>query len=219
MAPIVAPNIARFSLTGQYADQPVATILDLRPAQITGGPTSREAFLSTMANELLEIWADFIAPFSTALTYSGVNYVDMDSAEGTVGYVGWPVEVTGDDSEAAFPGNVAVRFNKSSTGFQRGQRAGRMYIAGGIENWTLSLSPNTLTGAVQTSLQASADAFMAALDGPFDDGDGGTFSTQLMVVHTTRATPESDPVFSGATVVSSLVIQSRLASQRRRLTL
>src|SRR5215204_428167 len=201
MAPIVAPLVARFSLIGTYADRPVATVLDIEPSIVSGVAPDRADFLTLTATRLGTAWNDIVFPMSDRLSYTEVQYVDLDSADGLVGSYTFPSPIEGTGTGDPMPGNVAVRYNKQGGGYSRGQRAGRMYIAGALDGWTGLTQPNNLT-TIDITLQAGADAFMGALDNDIESTDeSGVFSPNLVVVHTTRPTPESDPVYSGKTTI------------------
>lgn len=218
MAPIVAPGVGRFSVNGNYAGQPYTNVWDIGPAVATGGAPDRPTFMALAAERLWEIFAvDFAANFSEQLDLTDISYVDLDSTEGTVGTFTPSAPAGGIVTGSTMPGNVAVRFNKNSGGYTRGQRAGRFYMAGAIDSWTTT-DPNLLVGAVVTILNDAATQLMTDFGTPIVNGDD-SFSLVPKVIHTRRPTPDSDPVFVSATNVTGFGLQTRLASQRRRLTL
>lgn len=218
MAPIVAPGIGRFSVNGTYGGQPYTNVWDLGPAVATGPAPDRPTFMALAAARLWEIFAvEFASNFSEILDLTDIAYVDLDSAEGTVGTFTPSAPAGGLVTGQAMPGNVAVRFNKNSGGYTRGQRAGRLYMAGAIDSWTTT-DPNLLVGAVVTILNEASIQLMSDFGTPIPNGDD-SFSLVPKVIHTRRPTPDSDPVFVSATNVTGLGLQTRLASQRRRLTL
>lgn len=219
MAAIVAPGVGRFSINGTYGGQPVATVLDLEPVVIEGPTPERLPFLNGVCERLEDCFGTLVDAFNQGLEYTSINYVDLNSADGLVGVYIFDSPLVGNVNGAPMPGNVSCRINKQSSGFERGQRSGRMYMAGVSEEWTGNAGPNVIQSNVVEQVQTAADSFMTQLEEPIEAPDGQEFGARLTVVHTRRPDPDEDPVFAGTTIVTGLGVQARLASQRRRLTL
>ena len=219
MAALIAPDVVRVTFNGTYGGQPVANVFDIIPRVIAGGPPARSAFIEDLLPPLMEAWANYVDFYITAVQYQSLNFVDLNSADGTVGTVDFPVQAQGLVAGSPMPGNVSVRINKSSGGYQRGQRAGRFYMPGCAEEWTGDLGPNTIQNNVRGDLQTASNAFLTAVQAITGEEGGNEWEARMVVVHTSKPDPESDPVYTGRTVVTALAVQARLASQRRRLTL
>lgn len=215
--PIVAPGVTRFTVSGTYAGQPVANVLDFRYAAVTGAVPDRPVANQAMAEQIEQAYKDsgMFARLSTQLSYTETSWVDLDSLDGDVGSFTWTSAGTGTNTNG-MPGNVALRLNKTASG-QRGARPGKIYLPGVGENET-SGNVNDLTGANITAWQGIADAFYTALTDTIAV-EADSFAGVLVIVRTRRPSPDADPIYVGYSIVQGLQVQSRLSSQRRRLTL
>lgn len=216
MAPIVAPEVTRFTVNGTYAGQPVANVIDVVYSIVAGSLVRGPANLA-MAERLEDCYkgSGMFARLSTQLSYSSTSWVDISSLDGDVGEYTWAAPGVGSNT-SGMPGNVALRWNKTATG-QRGARPGKMYIPGLGENDTTT-SPNEINTAGLSAWQAIATEFYDL----FRDDlvvDAFTVSPLMVIVRTRRPTPESDPIWVDNSNVTALTVQQRVASQRRRLTL
>lgn len=217
---IIAPNVTRFSVVGSFAGQPVVNTIDMNRIIVTGGPidvpewnVNRALLIATAYNQ------NFAGRLSNQMLWDRVDWIDLGSIDGDVGSGGlggggFPSQ--GAASTSAFPANVSIRLRKVASG-QRGSRPGSMYLAGGLEAET-STNPNELTSSNITAWNTDSAAFLADIcaDSTFD---WGTATARMVIVRTRRPNPEAQPEFVGMSPVQELLVQSRLASQRRRLTL
>jgi hypothetical protein len=117
-------------------------------------------------------------------------------------------------------GNVSVLVTKNVDAV-RGARRGRMYIGGVSESVNDTFVPNTMLTSQQTTWQAAFNAFLG--DSNQTPGTPTTYSARMCVPHiVTRYPPKpNQDIGSPHTgidhLVGSLSVQSRLATQRRRL--
>lgn len=220
MAAIIAPGIGRFTLNGRTIGQPVATVLDFELTVIEGAAIDRAPWMEGVAEALWDAWVgNVMDQMNNNTFYDNVTYVDLDSATGVVGGYTPSGPAQGGLEGAALPGNVALRVNKGSVGYQRGQRAGRMYLPGLLETDTDGNNANNLTGTRLAAWQTAMTAFLTATEAIEVESLGDVSGASLVVVHTARPAPDEDPEFTGFSNVTALGVQSRVASQRRRLTL
>lgn len=214
--PLVVPNVTRFTLYGVLAGQPYANVFDMRRIINTGGPIVATDWNVNRANLITTAFiGSFLNRLSNQLSINGCRWVDMSSLQGDVGDLPALSPGTGGNS-AGMPGNVALRLTKVS-GAQRGQRPGRTYIGGVGENETSGADINGLNAGAVTAFQTDADQFLTAITAE-STFDWGTASADLVTVHTQRP-PQGEQTLTGVSVVSQLLVNDRLASQRRRLTL
>lgn len=213
MAPLIVDGVARFTVHQRMAARPIANIYDVHLYSTAIGD-DRQEMCFRFAGRLLNTWHDTIRVKQTSsLTCEKVSWVDLDSLSGSTGERNETSETTwpaaGGNTAGASAGNTSVLITKSSGG-NRGTRPGRMYVAGVIEGDTDSANPNILSSAAVASWQGFVDTFRA--DTTFDDLDPlEEYAAEPVVVHAPQGvTPSYDPI-------TSLQVQSLLATQRRRL--
>lgn len=219
---LVAPEIARYTVHGRYSDRPVANVLDIEIIQ-SGTPAERATAVAAHAGVLVSAWADNI-PENLFYEYvaQSVSWVDLNSETGTVGETtvgpGTDFPSAGVVGGAGMPGNVAFRVNKAIVA-ARGQRQGRMYLAGVAEAATAAATPNIVDGAIATALNLDLAAFLTAITSTASVVPP-SYAAYPVVVHTENvAPPGADPeiVFTGSSRINGLTVDTRIASQRRRL--
>jgi hypothetical protein len=225
MNPLIADNICRFTVNGTYGGRNTANILDMRVEQ-TGSITDREEAIKDQAKVIVSAWVDEINPrLVDDYSANSVSWLDLDSLSGSTGQTnlgtGTNMPDTGNEVGAAAPGNVALRVLRNTVAV-RGQRQGRMYLAGMPETETGAGTPNTILPASVTAWNAELATFLAAIN-----QNAGlvppNYNSALVVVHTTvnRVNP-ADPstwvlVYEGSSDVTSLTMDATVGSQRRRL--
>lgn len=194
MAPIVA-DCLQVSLKGVTQGHTWAVVNHF---QLLGAsPPDPEA----AAQIVIDSFADAVMPqTSAAVDLVSADYADLSSLSGISGSV-TPTggTVTGGSSGIAVPPNAAVLVTKNALG-TRSQRNGRMYLVGVEEAATTS--DGALTSGAVTLWQNALDDWTDALQ----DGDLG-----LVVLS------KSGPSAGDVRTVTSLQVQSLLATQRRRL--
>lgn len=216
---LIAPGVARFSLNGTTFGGPWTTVLDFF-IDTTGTGLSRSDACFSAAGNIINSWVEHVAPITAAQTQlNEVAWVDLDSESGSTGQrsttslhtLPRPGTAVGDSSPRA----VALLVTKVTTS-GRGLRNGRMYLPG--------MRDNTVTGAstesaFQTAAQSAMNGYLAELND--EPALPTNFDRRLVVVHTRSVDPDTgaplpEPEFVSETEVESLVVQSLLATQRRR---
>lgn len=212
---LVAPSVCRYTVNGTYLGRPVANILD-QVIIDNVGPTTRHDAIDDVAGDIIDAWSQHILSFvNTGYTATSVSWVDLDNANGETGSKSsttdesWPQSGLSDGDPYA--ASVALLVTKE-TSSGRGQRNGRMFIAGLDESF---VTGNTIEPAVLTGIQTELDAFTEALT---ETGMIATYETFPTVVHTRNTGTAANPVieYVNNTAVTSFAAQSRVASQRRR---
>lgn len=213
---LIAPGCARFTLQGQYtAAHTWANIWDARI--LTGVDGSRATACEQYAQTIIDVWATTLAhEIDSDVVLNQVSWVDLNDEEGSTGFVteGFltPPNPNGDIGGDGDPPNVSVLLTKQGAS-ARNQRNGRMYVpgipAGGTTNGTLS------TAALALWVTEAA-GFLSLLTDPTTVDDTSVLPT---IIHTRNdGTPTNpDIVYTGNSVITALVPQSQLATQRRRL--
>lgn len=207
---LVVNGIVRYTFEGTYLDRPWANILDIR-IDTTGSPASRDGAIYDVAGHLMNCWADHIAnQVVIACELDRVSWVDLNSVDGSTGSRSGtsentaPIPGIGDGPPSG--GNLAVLISKQVIS-SRGARNGRWFQVGIAETVTQG---NILAPTNQTAWQTAFDAFLSAVN---NDGIIVVATQEAVVVHTTGLNPTTG-TFS---LIEQMVVQSRLATQRRRL--
>lgn len=220
----VVPGVCRFAINAVFSGREVVNILDMR-IDTTGTGTDRIDAIIDQAKVIIESVTDHLTPVQTNdLTYNSVSWVDLDEDDGSTGEtsegngaVTWPD--AGNITTGPTPSNVAVLVTKETTRL-RGHRNGRMYLCGVPEADSNDAAPNDLGGGALTSWQTAVDDFLASIN---QDGGSPDYDSRLCVVHILTRGPVVPPAELGPPLtgdsrdVEALVVQTRLATQRRRL--
>lgn len=212
MAQIIAPGVCRYTINGLFVGRPVANIIDMQ-IDTTASVVSRADAVEAQAGILINEWSDHILPLvSNDYQANSVSWVDLNSSSGSVGARSttsqetWPQ--TGAGAGATMPGNVALRVNKNIVA-SRGQRQGRMYLAGAGEGDNTDANPNAVAGAAQTAINDALESFLGNINQ--SDADPDAYVSRMVVIHTL------DGEFTNYSEVNGLVVDPVLGSQRRRL--
>lgn len=214
MAPIVAPQICRYTVNQVIGGQPVANILDIRVFDENPLDT-RENLLFEVGGDILNNWDDHILDFQiNELQAISVSWIDLDSLDGSRGERQstsantWP-KAGGNASDPALPAVTALRVDKGTTG-GRGTKSGRMYIAGVAETHTPVDNTQSWSTEMREAVDARLEDFLSGIAG--EAGPDGR-EQDLVVVHT------RDGVYRSYSVVNSLACNPAISTQVRRGTL
>lgn len=206
---LVVPGITRFAVNATLATRPVVNIIDLQ-IDTTGTALSRAEANEAAAGNIINAWKEHVLPLvSDQYVFQSVSWVDLDSATGDTGARTSTSTTTlpdpGNVIETPVPSNTSILVTKSaSTG--RGQRNGRMYVAGAPD---ASVQTNNLQPLA--TWQAAFSALLTEVnDEPLTPVN---FDRTWSVVHTVGPNPTTGTF----TPVQSLAVQQRVATQRRRL--
>ena len=212
--PLVAPLTFRVSMNGTYDSQPIAHVLDFVWSGISGPQPTRAQQGNEICTILGAAWKDTLDQSqSNLIVYNGCTWVDLDSETGATGvYNGGPFPIVGVNTAQPWPGNVAVRLIKTSIG-PRGSRRGSIYLPGGTEALTPASSANTMSGAAYDSLVSRVATFYTDLTATFANSATGSSRVNLVITRTRELE------YLQTSSVTGLAVQTRVASQRRRLDL
>lgn len=214
MPALIAPTICRFAVNGLYGGRPVVNIVDMQ-IDTTGSSLAREDACEAQAGIIINEWDDSILTnLESFYKAESVSWVDLNSATGSVGLRTSTDTTTfpqnGKKSGTApMPGNVALRVNKNIVA-TRGQRQGRMYLAGASEASTAAGTPNSYDSAQIAVWNTALTSFLGDINQEEIIGPDN-YTSKMVVVHTI------DGVFTNYSDVVGLSCDLVLGSQRRRL--
>lgn len=209
---LIVNGVCRYSLVGFFIDRPWVNVLDFQ-IDTTGSTENRDDVIYNQAGNILNAWVDHLAQgISDECVLTSVDWVDLDSANGSTGSRIATSEYTlpdaGTVTDAPASGNVALLVTKA-TASARGARHGRMYRPGVTEVQT---NGQEITPGMATSAKTQFDGFLSQVN--TDSGIIGVgASARLVVVHTTGPNPQTGTY----SPVTNLIVEPRLATQRRRL--
>ena len=183
----------RWTLTGDLEEM-VSTI----GITLDGTSETPEAVAQSVATYWLAAWP--AASLSNAYQFVGATaYVGQDGGPPASGE--YLINSSGGSSSAKLPNNCAVLVRKNTgTGGRRNR--GRMYLPAGYIDEGQVDNLGVINGAVVTSMQSQMNAFRTALAGSGEVGVPVILHSEL------PSTP---------TVVTSFSVQTRIATQRKRL--
>lgn len=213
--PLVAPSVVRFTIHGTVGQRPVNNVLDIVISGNAG--ISRAEAIDEVAANLIDQWTEVILDRTTSAYFVDyVSWVDLDSLDGAVGQANatdnhtWPDN--GGLNGPVASGNVAILVTKVTTS-ARGTRNGRMFLPPPAEDATAG---NNLESTYIASLQAGTSAF---LENMTNTAIGAGYQTFPTVVHTRTTGTGANRVteYLGNTQITNLLVNSLLATQRRRL--
>lgn len=205
---LVVPDIVRYTINGTYLGRPMRNVLDMRiqnNQQVPlPSPYDREELVEFGADRVKEAWQDMVqANLSNQYKFESVSWIDLDSANGSVGEHADPF--TGTNSGEPYVANAALVLRKNGERI-RGTRQGRMFIGGLVEG---AVSGNSLIPAGVTLWNNAASAFRTQLT---ETGVAADWWSQPVTVHTRQGAA------IGVSVVTSMSVDTMLSHQDRRLT-
>jgi len=210
MAIIYADQVTEIAIRATYAGRPVVNVLHFYNDE--GIQTDSEK-----ARDIMDNWQDHILSRLTdgyALIDAVWRSLDRDDTnQGTI--TPDPAKpLSGGIAEEGCPPNVAYLVKKITNNRQRGQRDGRMFLAGVPEGGVTE--SGALVAAYATDTNTAITAF---LDGVNDDGFGVGGGSGLVVLNTTPASrlPGTNEVDLTFRTVSELVLDPLVSTQRDRL--
>lgn len=214
----VVPAVARFTVNQVLGTNQIANVLDYT-IDTTGSTMSRGDAIISQAEDIAEQWEQYILPQQVNnLSLESVSYLDLNSSSGVAGtFTGSgsiTLPATGTATEPPLPTNVSVLVRKTIEG-TRGRRNGRLYWAGGNEAFTDDATPNQVASGALAILNPAWQSFLTSTNNV--DTFGTAFSSEMVVVHVTARDTDGNPTAGDSSPVTSLSIDSLLATQRRRL--
>lgn len=214
---IIAPFVCRYTISGTAADGVTwANIWDVDVLTAVG--EDRGPILETYARLIIDVWGYSIAASLTEdVNLTRVSWVDLNSADGTVGSVttGLTTDPPYNGGTSGAPSPAAISAVATKTGSsRRGARNGRMSILGIPE---ADASSTAIAAGPLNVLNQRLEIFFTDLQ---DNDVIAPVSAQAVVVHTRNAgTPQNpDIVYNGKSNVTGLVARARLGTQTRRMS-
>lgn len=215
---IVAPTIVRFTfLHSVTGGRPADCIIDVSLDEFL---TTRFTAVNDLIAPVCGEWQDtMVVQGSAALTYNGCNWIDLDSLGGARGFQGRIAgkPINGLQGGATAPPNVSWLLHKNCS-HNRNQRAGRMYFPT-IPEANIG-DDGTITSTAYNNMQTSASLFRTHINSILGVGPA---TTAYRVVHVeereSNPTPPPSwiPTAWSSSDVSSVVVDPKVATQRRRL--
>lgn len=206
MAPIVVPNVVRYSLIHSLYNQDVVNVMDV---EIVAPDRVQAAQFVSQA--MIDSWVEDVMPLlSQSLAFLNVTWVDLNSLDGFTGSnslgntATLPVNGTGSDN--ALPGNTCVRVRKVIAGANRRERSGTVRLAGIPESYSVAGQGNTLSTQAISGFNTGMNAFLASFETSLNEGDATP-----CVVHTVAG------VGTGSSPIQIFSTQGILGTQRRRM--
>lgn len=217
---MTVPDVCRFTIHGAWTNShTVDNVIDMQ-VDTTGSTELRSEAIELIAADIIQNWQSQVMPvLSDNYSVLSCRWVDLDQEDGTTGEVPPdPGEPSAGGAANPSSGPQVSYLVKKVTSSARGQRSGRLYIAGVLElthdeNGVLSFG----VGETPTVLQAGLRTFLENVNQP--DPGPDTHQCFMVVVHLDERppAPAEDNRVGTYTLVSDLVVDPRVATQRRRL--
>lgn len=229
----IVPGVCRYTVHGLVDNRPTANVIDYF-IDTTGSWEERadacDKMCGIVLNEVNDSWLPQIV---NTWSFLKVSYVDLDQDDGPTGERNTSGAITlpkpGTKSGETMPANTSVLVRKVINR-QRGARVGRIYIAGVPELDTTQPVLNVLESTKMAAWQTKMTAFLGDTNQNNQPFLGGTYNSWMVVSHiTSRGAPKTkttkygpvsypgEPLTGQALKVTGLAVDSRLATQRRRL--
>lgn len=215
--PLVAPDVCRYTMNGLWAGRQVANILDMVVDPSGTVLDGRDAAIEHVAGVLLDEFATWVVGALTVdYQFTSVSWVDLNSATGSTGERtstdARTLPIVGGAGGAAATSNVAMLVKKVTTS-ARGQRAGRWYLPNPGE---VQINENELEATFRGEVQGNLNTFLENIT---ETGVAASWPRFPTVVHTRNIGTPSNPniEYVDNTQITTMQLQSRLATQRRRL--
>lgn len=134
MAALIVPKVCRYALVGAWPNaRPIVNVIDMEIPDNVG--EDRVEACITVGEDLRNAWQDHVLNLvSQDYLFVRVDYVDLDSADGSTGTLSPDPgrKTRGDINQAPLPPSDAVIISKVATS-ARGQRSGRIFLSGAPE--------------------------------------------------------------------------------------
>lgn len=208
---LVVGGVCRYTIHGLWTNtREVDTIVDMHIFN-RGVATSREEAVTLQGALVLDRWvADFMPDLANNYSVGHVSWTDLDTVDGFVGEYEYPGGATGSEAAASTTPNVALLVHKVIGSHTRGQKPGRMYIAGlteaavgedGVIAGDFAADLNTWRGNVEQE---------GALLDP-------SWESKMVVVHGAGGEAVDGVITGTYSTITNLVQDARCATMRRRL--
>jgi hypothetical protein len=196
MSLIIPPGFAQAALRWSLVDDPEIMIstFGCETSGFAGGALGK-------ANQITDAWAAAFTPPSlgTGYTFIGTR-LSVGQDGGPPAIVEDAASIPGTSGTTSLPQNCAVLVKKlSGLGGRRGR--GRMFLPGGYLQEGLVANNGMINAAFRGDMQNGMNQFLAAVG--------------MFILHSTG--PAGSPAPPAPTAVTQVVVDTRIATQRRRL--
>lgn len=212
MATVFSNNVIEIAVNYTKAGKPCVNVWHMFHDSEAFGPDA-EAIVEDFRNN----WQDHILTIQTNdVQLLGFDWRSMDPASGVLGTVAPDPSknLVGTQAVASAPPNVALLVKKVTSDRQRGQRDGRMFLAG-IEEGAID-NAGVLSGSWVAGVQVVVDAFYDGISDSGLDWAGDAYPVVLATTPASRA-PGTASVTVASRRVTSLVVDPVVSTQRDRL--
>lgn len=205
---LIVPPVVRYTVHGSTQVRPWACIVDMGVVESLG--QNRSDAIHDLAGEIINGWAEnILTQQSNEVTLDSVSWVDLATADGETGARASTSDHTlpesGGNASASSTPSVAYLVRKVTSG-GRSTRDGRMYVPGLPESHS-NEGGAEIDSSYLAQLQSLVEAFKTRIEKP----GTANYASSWRVVHTVKG---REPT---ATTVNSVIVEQRLATQRRRL--
>lgn len=201
--PIVVPFCLEITWQGTYGGRDWANVMAFFWNE--SDPDARADALDDIGTFAATVWGDTIATaVSQNVALTNIHVADVDSLSGSNTDIA--ASDVGSRSSTAMPGQVAVLVTKN-TSHTRAQRNGRWFQVGACEVDTDNTNPSNLDSTGLSTFQTAFNDFFAAMDTV-------VASEPFYPVVFSKGSSPGSPI---PIRVASMTVNSRLATQRRRI--
>lgn len=211
---VVAPTIVRITYKHVHTNgKAIDNVVDISLDEFG---VARDAAVAVMVGRVNKPWQQHMLQLmANNITFTGCAWIDLDRLDGTAGFQSpdGSASTTGALTVASLPPNSALLVRKN-TAAVRGERQGRMFIAGPPED---SIGEDgAVTGAFATNSNNELAQYLSAIQSLPGTPALATTAVRVVHVHKHDSDDPADWDWSSSTV-NSLVLDAKIATQRRRL--
>lgn len=213
-----AHRIVRVTVNGHIGGHQIANVFHQYADENVAGE-GRDGAIDFAVKAVRGAWqASMLDGVTSAYIFDGIDWVDLDSADGQTGHMGPDPELPtqGTQGGAGAPPAVSILIRKNTDGGRQSRR-GRIFVASPDETWIDA--SGTLLEARQTTWQAIADEFLDTCNDSSNEGfnENCHMVTVTWPTITVNGRKRPDPNGVGtAHTVTSLTVAPNVATQRRR---
>lgn len=214
--PIVAPDVVRYSINGNYLNRPAVNVLDMVVRSQDSEAQPRDEIIESVAGRLINQWVDNVMTrFNASYSFESVSWVDLNSVDGQVGSRTSTDEYTLPRAAvgAGQPLTAALAMLvEKVTQRQRGSRPGRWFLPAFTEG---DINGNIWESGTLVATNAALSNFLEEMT---ETGLGNEQYYFPTVVHTRNEGTPTNPniVYVNNTQINDLQASGRVSTQRRR---
>jgi hypothetical protein len=212
MATVFSSNIIEIAVNQTYFGRPCVNVWHMWFDAELGSDTVED-----VVGDFRDNWQDHVMDIqSTSVTLNDFAWRSLDPGSGALGVMepDPAKSLTGVTTGAPAPPNLALLVNKRTIGRQRGQRDGRSFLVGVVEDYTNG--DGTLTAPFVSNAQTALAAFYNGISDTSGSAAGDRYPAVLNTTPASRA-PGSQSVVISSRRVDEISLDTLLATQRDRL--